>query len=63
MNAADEVAVEAFLQRRLGFLGITEVVTRTIEAVEWRPMESLDDVLAVDAESRSYAASLISGMC
>jgi 1-deoxy-D-xylulose-5-phosphate reductoisomerase len=63
MNAADEVAVEAFLQRRLGFLGITEVVSRTIEAVEWRPMESLDDVLAVDAESRSYAASLISGMC
>ncbi len=63
MNAADEVAVEAFLQRRLGFLGITEVVTRTIEAVEWRPMESLDDVLAVDAESRSYAASLIAGMC
>lgn len=63
MNAADEVAVEAFLQGRLGFLGIAEVVSRTLEAVEWRPLESFDDVLLVDAESRSQAASLISGAC
>ncbi|HEU4320709.1 MAG TPA: 1-deoxy-D-xylulose-5-phosphate reductoisomerase [Acidimicrobiia bacterium] len=63
MNGADEVAVEAFLQGRLGFLGIPEVVQRTIEAVETTPLETVDDVLAADREARSVAASLIAGAC
>ncbi len=62
MNAADEVAVEAFLQGRLGFLGISDVVARTLEGVEWRDLSSLDDVIAVDGEARIMAASLISGV-
>ncbi|HUG31813.1 MAG TPA: 1-deoxy-D-xylulose-5-phosphate reductoisomerase [Acidimicrobiia bacterium] len=63
MNAADEMAVEAFLQGRLGFLGITDVVARTIEDVDWREVETVDDVLKVDAEARSVAAGLIAGVC
>jgi 1-deoxy-D-xylulose-5-phosphate reductoisomerase len=63
LNAADEVAVEAFLQRRLGFLGIDEVVSTTIETVEWRPLETVDDVIAADREARGVAASLIAGAC
>ena len=63
MNGADEVAVEAFLQGRLGFLGIAEVVQRTIEAVELTSLETVDDVLAADREARSVAASLIAGAC
>jgi 1-deoxy-D-xylulose-5-phosphate reductoisomerase len=63
MNAADEVAVEAFLRGRLGFLGISEVVSRTIEMVEWRPLSSVDDVIEVDREARAMAASLIAGAC
>lgn len=63
MNAADEIAVEAFLQHRLGFLGIADVVSRTIEEVEWRELETVEDVLEVDREARSVAASLISGVC
>jgi 1-deoxy-D-xylulose-5-phosphate reductoisomerase len=63
MNAADEMAVGAFLQGRLGFLGITEVVARTIDEVDWRELKTVDDVLAVDAEARSVAAGLIAGVC
>jgi 1-deoxy-D-xylulose-5-phosphate reductoisomerase len=63
MNAADEIAVEAFLQRRLGFLGISDVVSRTIEEVEWRELTTVEDVVAVDREARSVAASLIAGVC
>jgi len=63
MNAADEVAVEAFLQGRLGFLGIAEVVSSVIELVEWREVETVDDVIAVDHEAREIAAAMIAGAC
>ncbi len=63
MNAADEIAVEAFLQRRLDFLGITDVVARTIEKVEWSEPTTVEDVVRVDAEARLVAASLIAATC
>lgn len=63
MNAADEVAVEAFLSDRLGFLGITDLVRRTVEQVEWRELGSVEDVVDVDAEARGVAAGLVSGAC
>ena len=63
LNAADEIAVEAFLQRRLGFLGITDVVSNTLEAVDWRPVENVDDVVAADREARAMASSLVAGSC
>ena len=59
LNAADEVAVEAFLQRRLGFLGIAEVVRLAIEQVEWRELNTVDDVVEVDQEARALTESLI----
>jgi 1-deoxy-D-xylulose-5-phosphate reductoisomerase len=63
LNAADEVAVEAFLQQRLGFLGITDVVGRTLDGVEWRELDSVEDVIEVDREARATATSLIGGAC
>jgi 1-deoxy-D-xylulose-5-phosphate reductoisomerase len=63
LNAADEVAVEAFLNRRLGFLGIAEVVSSTLETVGWRPVETVDEVLDADREAREIAASYIAGAC
>ncbi|MGH8913127.1 MAG: 1-deoxy-D-xylulose-5-phosphate reductoisomerase [Acidimicrobiia bacterium] len=63
LNAADEVAVEAFLQRRLGFLGITDVVSSTLETVPWRSLSSVDEVLEVDREARDAASALIAGTC
>jgi 1-deoxy-D-xylulose-5-phosphate reductoisomerase len=63
MNAADEMAVEAFLQGRLGFLGISDVVDRTIAEVDWRELDTVEDVMEVDSEARSVAAGLIAGVC
>jgi 1-deoxy-D-xylulose-5-phosphate reductoisomerase len=63
LNAADEVAVAAFLDRRLGFLGITEVVSSTLETSDWRALETVEDVIAADREGREIAASFIAGAC
>lgn len=63
MNAADEIAVEAFLQGRLGFLGIADVVQRTIDSVGREEAETVADVIAADREARSVAASLVAGVC
>lgn len=61
LNAADEVAVEAFLEGRLDFLGITDVVEATLDRIDWRPLNNVDDVIEADAEARSLTASLIAG--
>ncbi len=59
LNAADEVAVEAFLQGRLGFTGITRVVEETLDTFDWREVDDFDGVVAVDREARGIAASLV----
>jgi 1-deoxy-D-xylulose-5-phosphate reductoisomerase len=51
-NAANEVAVEAFLAGRLPFLGIAEAVAETLAAVDGAPARDLDDLVAADAEAR-----------
>jgi 1-deoxy-D-xylulose-5-phosphate reductoisomerase len=59
LNAANEVAVAAFLAGRIGFLGIEAVVERTLAATPRQAHLSLDDVLAIDAEARRIATSEI----
>jgi len=59
LNAANEEAVAAFLAGRLGFLGIPEVVERTLEAHPSAPLDSLEDVDAVDALARRTARGLL----
>ena len=54
-NAANEVAVAAFLDGRLPFLGIAAKVEETLAAVDGSPARDLDDLLAADAEARSLA--------
>jgi 1-deoxy-D-xylulose-5-phosphate reductoisomerase len=55
-NAANEVAVQAFLERRLPFLGIAEVVERTLAALEHEgAARDLDELRAADARARSAA--------
>ena len=63
LNAADEIAVDAFLQGRLGFTGISDVVARTLETVSHRELRSVEDVIAVDSEARETATGLIAGTC
>ncbi len=55
LNAADEVAVTAFLERRLTFLGIPEVIERVLGRTPRVRFEKMDDVLAADAEARRMA--------
>ena len=55
LNAANEVAVEAFLTRRIGFMAIGEVVERVLNAMPNGNASTLDEVLAADAEARRLA--------
>jgi 1-deoxy-D-xylulose-5-phosphate reductoisomerase len=55
LNAADEVAVAAFLERRLPFLGIAEVIERVLARTPRTRFEKMDDVLAADLEARRVA--------
>jgi len=62
LNAANEIAVAAFLERRLSFLGIPRLIEATLEALPAGLEGSLADVLAADAEARRIAARLIGDM-
>jgi 1-deoxy-D-xylulose-5-phosphate reductoisomerase len=62
LNAANEVAVEAFLERRLNFPGIAAVIEAVVERGTGGAIGGLEDVLAADAESRVYARERIVGM-
>jgi len=59
LNAANEVAVAAFLGRRIGFLDIARVVEKTIDEVNHHDLGSIEDVLAQDQTARRHAASVI----
>ncbi|HEX5468157.1 MAG TPA: 1-deoxy-D-xylulose-5-phosphate reductoisomerase [Gaiellaceae bacterium] len=58
LNAANEVAVAAFLDGRLPFLGIPEVVEGTLNATDTVAARDLDELVAIDAEARRTAAAL-----
>ncbi|MBY0430086.1 MAG: 1-deoxy-D-xylulose-5-phosphate reductoisomerase, partial [Rhodospirillales bacterium] len=59
-NAANEVAVQAFLSRAIGFLDIAGVVEGTLSSIPNAALADLDDVFAVDRLAREEAARLIS---
>ncbi|MCI0543087.1 MAG: 1-deoxy-D-xylulose-5-phosphate reductoisomerase [Actinobacteria bacterium] len=63
LNAADEIAVEAFLQGRIGFTTITSVIAETLAEVPQREIADVADVVAADGEARAVAASLVAGAC
>ncbi len=54
-NAANEVAVAAFLEGRLPFLGIAEVVADALAGADGAPARDLDDLVAADASARRHA--------
>jgi 1-deoxy-D-xylulose-5-phosphate reductoisomerase len=59
LNAANEVAVNAFLETRIGFLEIAKTVEATLNSVNFSEPVSIDEVIAVDFEARAVAQSLI----
>jgi 1-deoxy-D-xylulose-5-phosphate reductoisomerase len=60
LNAANEIAVEAFLGGRLHFTGIAEVIENVLGEVAVEPLESLDQVYAADIEARALASRFVS---
>lgn len=59
LNAANELAVFAFLRNRIGFLDITEMVERTMNKIPFIENPTLEEYFDSDAEARNFAASLI----
>jgi 1-deoxy-D-xylulose-5-phosphate reductoisomerase len=59
LNAADEVAVEAFLQKRIGYSSIYEIVSETLSKMPERNLRTVGDILEMDRESRVLARELV----
>lgn len=62
LNAANEVAVEAFLNRRIGFMAIARTVDAVLDALENQSASSLDVVLEADAAARRAAHTIIDSL-
>ncbi|HEU0019798.1 MAG TPA: 1-deoxy-D-xylulose-5-phosphate reductoisomerase [Thermoleophilaceae bacterium] len=61
LNAANEIAVHAFLGGELPFLGIADVIEQTLAALPERPVRHFSDLYAADAEARERARELCQG--
>lgn len=59
LNAANEVAVEAFLAGRIGFTGIWHIVAQVMDQIPHTPHPDLSAILAADAEARQLARALV----
>jgi 1-deoxy-D-xylulose-5-phosphate reductoisomerase len=59
LNAANEIAVYAFLRNRIGFLDMTDLIERTMQHVPFIENPTLEEYFESDAEARNFAASII----
>jgi 1-deoxy-D-xylulose-5-phosphate reductoisomerase len=59
LNAANEIAVYAFLKNRIGFLDMTDLIEKTIQKIPFVEQPTLEDYFDSDGEARNFAASLI----
>ncbi|HSE93446.1 MAG TPA: 1-deoxy-D-xylulose-5-phosphate reductoisomerase [Methylomirabilota bacterium] len=59
LNAANEVAVAAFLERKIGFARIPELIGRALDAMASDACSSIDDCVAIDADARRRAQALV----
>lgn len=62
LNAANEVAVAAYLQERIGFLDIAEVIRATMDAHTPRPVTTLEDALEADRSAREEASAKVTAI-
>ena len=60
MNAANEIAVDAFLERQIGFRQINQVIANVMSSLPANAVDNLDDLLEQDRRARSLARSLLS---
>ena len=59
LNAANEIAVQAFLERRLPFLGIAELIAETMDAVPQAAVSDLEAILEADRQGRAAAVEIL----
>ncbi|MGN6246736.1 MAG: 1-deoxy-D-xylulose-5-phosphate reductoisomerase [Ginsengibacter sp.] len=59
LNAANEIAVWAFLNNRIGFLDITAVIEKSLDKIKFIEKPNLSDYFESDGEARNFAASLV----
>lgn len=59
MNAANEIAVYAFLRNRINFLDMTHVIEKTMETIPFIPQPTLEEYFDSDGEARNFAADII----
>ena len=59
MNAANEIAVYAFLRNRIGFLDMTDVIERTMDKISFIERPTLEEYYESDGEARNFAADII----
>ena len=59
LNAANEIAVYAFLKNRIGFLDMTEVIDRTLQKITFIEQPTIEEYFETDGEARNFAASLV----
>ena len=59
LNAANEIAVHAFLRGALGFLGIADVIERTLDALPPAPVRAFESLYEADREAREIASKIV----
>jgi 1-deoxy-D-xylulose-5-phosphate reductoisomerase len=62
LNAANEVAVEAFLQEQIAFTDISAIIAQVLETHAVQPLTTIDDALEADRRAREKANSLLTSM-
>jgi len=59
LNAANEMAVSAFLQRRISFEKIPVIIERTLSLHKTRPNPNLQDIIEADRQARAFVGTLL----
>ena len=62
MNAANEIAVNCFLQKKISFLAILEIVEATLAGIQYNKAETIEQITSVDQEARNFARNLIENL-
>ena len=62
MNAANEVAVQSFLQHKISFLSILKIVEATLARIQYNNAESIEEILSIDNEARRMTQDLIAAL-
>ena len=59
VNAANEIAVAAFLRNRVSFLGMSDAIEKVMQTVSYIKTPTFDDYVATDAEARRVAKEIM----